>query len=293
MRTMISIAVAVLAVAGCGGGDGSNADSGTLSIAITDAAVDGASRVVVTFSAVEIKPAGGTAVVYVLSPAKSIDLLALSGGATAMLLDAKVLPAGQYQWVRLVVESQQNVPTSYIELASGAQHPLFVPSGEESGLKLNRGFTIAAGGRTDFTIDFDLRKSVIAPRGQAPNYLLKPVLRIVDNLRVGTVSGVVPANLIPTVCTPFIYVFSGANVIPDDLDPAASPDVDPLVSVRVELDSASGAFKFKIPFLEVGTYTLAFTCDGAMDTPDGEETLSFSPTVNVTVNANQTTTLNF
>ena len=46
-------------------------------------------------------------------------------------------------------------------------------------------------------------------------------------------------------------------------------------------------------FLEVGTYTLAFTCDGAMDTPDGEETLSFSPTVNVTVNANQTTTLNF
>jgi len=60
------------------------------------------------------------------------------------------------------------------------------------------------------------------------------------------------------------------------------------VSVPVLLDNATGSFSFKVPFLEVGTYTVALTCDGARDTPDQEETLAFSPTVNVTVNANQT-----
>jgi hypothetical protein len=78
--------------------------------------------------------------------------------------------------------------------------------------------------------------------------------------------------------------------VPDDLDPAPVPDVDPLVSVPVTLDNATGAWNFVVPFVEVGSYTAAFTCDGAKDTPDGEETLVFLPPVNVTVNANQTVT---
>jgi hypothetical protein len=296
MKKLLPIAslVAAAVLVGCGGGSGSGAmlsANGTLGVFVTDAPVDGAANVVVKFTSVEVKPVGGTAMMFDLTPARSIDLLALQGGGSTALLDGVSLPVGNYEWVRLLVAAQQNVPDSYIQLRSGQQYPLYIPSGSESGLKLTRGFMVAAGARTNFTVDFDLRHSVIAPPGQAPNYLLKPVLRIVDNLQVGTLTGSVPAALIPVGCTPFIYVFSGSNVVPDDMDLAPPPDVDPLVTVPVTLDNATGKFSFKVPFLEVGSYTAAFTCDGAKDTPEGEETLMFSPPVNVTVNSNQTVTL--
>jgi hypothetical protein len=42
-----------------------------------------------------------------------------------------------------------------------------------------------------------------------------------------------------------------------------------------------------------GDYTASFTCNGAADTPEGEEVLVFAGTQNVTVTANQTTTIAF
>jgi hypothetical protein len=281
-------------LAGCGGtGDGSSGATGKITLGVTDAPVDGATAVVVKFTAIELKPEDGDAFTIDLAPAQSIDLLALAGGSSRTLLDAREVPAGKYQWVRLVIEAQQNTPSSYIDLKSGERFPLFVPSGSETGLKLIRGFTVAAGGISNFTIDFDLRKSVIAPPGQSPNYLLKPVLRLVDNLQVGTITGTVATSLVPAGCSPLVYLFTGAGVIPDDLDAAAAPDVDPLVSVPVNLDAASGEYRFHAGFIEVGAYTASFTCDGAADTPEGEEVLVFAGTQNLTVVANQTTTLAF
>jgi hypothetical protein len=292
-RKLFMLSAVTLAVTACGGGGGGSAapaSTGVLNIGVTDAPVDGANKVVITFTAIELKPQGGDAVVYDI-PDKSIDLLTLAGGTTAGLLDNQTVPAGRYEWMRLLLDAQQNRNTSFIELTTGGQFPLYIPSGDETGLKLNRGFTVAAGGRSDFTIDFDLRSSIVAPPGQAPNYILRPVLRILDNLRVGTLNGTIPPRLIPPGCTPFIYVFSGTGVVPDDLDPAPSPDVDPLISVAVALNNVTGSYSFRVPFLEVGSYTIAFTCDGAKDAPDAEDVLVFSPTLNITVNANQTVTL--
>jgi hypothetical protein len=283
-------------LAGCGGvgsGDPDAPANGQLTLGVTDAPVDGATAVVVKFTAVELKPEGGNAFTIELAPAATVDLLALAGGNSRTLLDAHTVPAGHYEWVRLLIEAQQNQPSSYIDLATGERFPLFVPSGSESGLKLIRGFNVAAGSISNFTIDFDLRKSVIAPPGQSPNYLLKPVLRIVDNLRVGTIAGTVAAALVPADCSPQVYIFTGTGIVPDDLDSAASPDVDPLVSVPVTLDAASGEYRFRAGFIEVGDYTATFTCNGAADTPEGEEVLVFAGTQNLTVVANQTTTIAF
>jgi hypothetical protein len=119
------------------------------------------------------------------------------------------------------------------------------------------------------------------------------VLRLVDNLRVGTLEGTVAAALIPTGCSPQVYLFAGANAVPDDLDLAPAPDVDPFVSVPVALDTASGEYRFRLAFLESGDYTAAFTCDGAADTPEGDEILVFTGTRNVTVAANQSTVIAF
>lgn len=276
---------------GCGGGDSASSSTGKLSLGITDAPVDDATAVVVKFTAIELKPESGDAFTVNLDPAPSIDLLALAGGSSRELLSEREVPAGRYTWVRLLIDAQQD--SSYIDLEDGRRFPLRVPSGSESGLKLIRGFTVAAGSVSNFTIDFDLRKSVIAPPGQAPNYILKPVLRIVDNLQVGTLTGTVAAAWVPDGCMPLVYLFTGANVVPDDLDSAAAPDVDPLVSVPVELDVASGEWRFRIAFIEAGDYTAAFTCDGALDTPEGEEVLVFQGARNVTVTASQTTAIGF
>jgi len=285
--------IAACLLAGCGGGSGGSSETpmGRISLGITDAPVDGATAVVVKFTAVELKPEDGDAFTINLTPAQSVDLLVLAGGGSRALLENYSVPAGHYQSIRLLIEAQQNQPSSYIDFASGERFPLFVPSGSESGLKLIRGFTVAAGSNSNFTIDFDLRKSVIAPPGQAPNYLLKPVLRMVDNLQVGAIAGKVDAALVTTGCSPQVYIFTGAGVVPDDLDPAAPPDVDPLVSVPVKLDTATGEYRFRAGFIEVGEYTASFTCDGASDTPEGEEVLVFTGTQNVTVNTNQTTAI--
>ena len=183
-------------LAGCGGGGGRQPEApmGRISLGITDAPVDGATAVVVKFIAVELKPEDGSAFTINLTPAQSVDLLVLAGGSSRALLEDYSVPAGRYQSIRLLIEAQQNQPSSYIDFASGARYPLYVPSGSESGLKLIRGFTVAAGSTSNFTIDFDLRKSVIAPPGQAPNYLLKPVLRMVDNLQVGAIAGTVDSG---------------------------------------------------------------------------------------------------
>jgi hypothetical protein len=285
---------AAMLMSGCGGDGGSAApQTGRIGLRITDAPVDAATAVVVKFTAIELKPESGDAFTIALDPAQSLDLLQLAGGSSRELLSDREVPAGHYTWIRLLIDAGQNSSASYIDLEDGQRFPLFVPSGSESGLKLIRGFTVAAGSVSNFTIDFDLRKSVIAPPGQAPNYLLKPVLRLVDNLRVGTLTGTVASALVPAGCTPQVYVFSGANVVPDDLDSAAAPDVDPLVSAPVTLDAASGEYRFRIAFIEAGDYTAAFTCDGALDTPEGEETLVFTGIRNLTIAANESTAIAF
>ncbi len=299
---MSCVCVAVVAALasllhGCGGGgDGSSLEPqamGRLTLGVTDAPVDDAAAVVVKFTAIELKPENGNAFTVNLSPSLSIDLLALAGGGSRPLLQDHAVPAGRYEWLRLLIEAGANEPGSYIDLESGARFPLFVPSGSESGLKLIRGFTVAAGSASNFVIDFDLRKSVIAPPGQAPNYLLKPVLRMVDNLQVGSIAGTVAAALVPPTCSPHVYVFAGAGVAPDDLDAAAAPDVDPLVSVPVALDPNSGEYRYRASFLEVGTYTVSFTCGGATDSPEGDEILIFTGTRDVVVTAGQTAAVSF
>jgi hypothetical protein len=78
--------------------------------------------------------------------------------------------------------------------------------------------------------------------------------------------------------------------VPDDID-ATEPN--PVASVAVALDSASGQYRYRVPFLEAGDYTASFTCDGAKDAPDADNVLAFSGTANVAIAANQTTTKDF
>jgi Domain of unknown function (DUF4382) len=305
-RAAVAAAVSALMLASCGGGDsmGVGPQSSTLSLSLTDAPLSTATKVWVQFAGVEIKPVSGTAQTINFSAPKGFDLLLLQKGNAAMLLNDTVVTAGDYEWVRLILDPAAN--TSYVEDATG-KHYLRIPSGAETGLKLVRGFTMPAGGRADFTIDFVLDKSIITPPGQAPDYMMKPVLRITDNMQVGVIAGTFAANTLGAIpaCVgkaPSVYVYQGSSIVPDDiynpLSGAAdtAPTVDPLVTAAAS--PSNGAYTYRIGYVPVGTYTVAFTCDN--DDPVVDENAPPATPINftvyaqpVTVTVGQTSTVNF
>ncbi len=292
----ISAALSMMLLSACGSGGGD--EMGRLSLAVTDAPVDEASSVVVQFSGVAFKREGAEPeVVQNLTPSpRQLDLLQYQGGRAALLLDGVSLPAGEYQWIRLIVDNEPGVRDSYIELTSGQECELRVPSGAESGLKLMRGFMLPEDGSVALTVDFDLRKSIHAPPGQrsgdcALGYLIRPTLRLVDDANVGAIAGNVDSELITEECLPKVYIFSGASATPDDLEEASGADADPLVVAGVAVENGSTAHPYHAAFLPPGPYTVAFTCDD--DDIAADEPLVFTGAQNVTVQANLIATADF
>jgi hypothetical protein len=271
----------------CGGG---TADTGTMSLHLTDAPVDSASKVVVEFTGVELHPDGASTQRFDFDEPRQIDLLALTGGESTLLLDEVTLPAGRYGQLRLIVNADKEASDSYIELTDGSVHPLFIPSGNQSGLKLNKGFVVPADGHASFTIDFDLRKSVTKPNGLDGAYILRPTLRLVDDAHIGAIAGSVAAEIVTTDgCSPAVYIYAGADVEPGDV----GSSTEPLSSAAVMLDEATGSFDFRAAFLLPGEYTVAFTCMAAADDPETVDEIEFSAPVTVTVAAGTTAKVDF
>lgn len=331
-RRVVSVFSAFsLVFAACGGG-GSGGGSGSLTLGITDAPVDDATSVVVTFHGVDL--IGGDEVVdsFDFDPPRAINLLALQGGNVAALIVDETVPAMEYEQIRLRVDAFDvssgckdaglNSSPTFLTLDpvlsddpqdiidSGVdRYPLCVPSSSNTGLKLVSGFTVPQGGSADFTIDFDLRKAVTEPSGtpyQSPQkYLLRPALRLIDNVNAGHIAGTVDESLLdettdgcsdddPTTGNA-VYVFEGSFVVPDDIDGVDGPDSEPITVAKVEYDADSGEYRYFAAFLPEGPYTVAFTCQADQDSPpvpeesnDGDDTIAFAKPANVAVLADET-----
>lgn len=280
------IALAMLTACGGGsGGGGSAATASTVSISLTDAPVEDAQEVWIQVTGVAFKPEGSAPEIVKDFAPRSLNLLAYQQGRTALLLDKVPFEPGRYQWIRLLIASEPNVRDSYA-MVNGQECELRVPSGAESGLKLNRGLTVPAAGSLALTLDFDLRQSLHAPPGQrsgttgacTQGYLLRPTIRVVDDASVGAIAGTVKfdSGIVPADCKPKVYVYEG-SVTPDDVEDSttASPDVDPLTVIGVEFPAGSATGNYRAAFLPAGNYTAAFTCGN--DDPAADDTLTFTP----------------
>ncbi len=297
-RTVLASLAVVMLASACGGDGGSSATS-SVQVSLTDTPIEDANSVVVSVSGVAFKPEGsGPEVVESFAP-RSIDLLQYQNGRTAILLQDTPMQAGRYQWLRLIIDTQPAVRDSYIVI-NGNECELNVPSGAETGLKMNRPIDVPADGSLALTIDFDLRKSVHAPPGQASGacttgYVLRPTLRLVNDANVGAIDGTVSfeAGSVPADCKPNVYVYEG-TVTPDDMEEtsAASPDIDPLVVVGVTIPAGSTSGTYRAAFIPAGSYTAAFTCD---DDTNDDQSLVFVPPagVAVAVQNNVISTVNF
>lgn len=293
MKNSLVCSSLFLLLTACGGGGGSSSSTGQLSVGITDAPVDEASAVVVVFDGITLKPAGGEAIEIQLDMPLSLNLLDYQGENRAMLLDEETVPVGEYNWMRLAVIEDD----SYIEV-NGEQHALEIPSGAQTGLHLNRGFTVAAGGISDFTIDFDLRKSV--HQEGTGDYKLRPTLRLVDSLEVGSVQGLVDSALITSEsCNNgdnddignAVYLFA-ADQTPSDVQGGAD---DPVASAAVVWNATNEIYEFTLGFVAEGEYILAFTCDASLDDPaeDNSAEMNFVGEQSIVVEAGDTTEVNF
>lgn len=291
---MAALCSAPFWITACNSGSNSSPATGTFSLAITDAPIDSATKVVVEFTGVSIKPASGEVVEFLFPEPRSIDLLQLQGSLSDSLVTDEQVVAGQYEWIRLHVNAvQDNIMDSYIEFDDGTQQELNIPSGAQTGLKLVSGFTVPAGGSADFTIDFDLRKSITSPPGMSAA-ILKPALRLVDNVLAGSILGTVDSNLVnaacadPTMSAGAVYVYTGADVTPVDMQ---GNEDDPIASALVNL--LDGEYRYEVGFLLEGDYTIAYTCEAVNDDPATADEITFEESVTVPVMAGLPTAYDF
>ena len=291
-----ALTILLVALTGCGGGssDDSSDGNGSLTLGLVDGPVEGAEQVVVAFTGIELKPDNGPPMEPIpMDESACDDFDSATGTCSINLLDlvgtdrrvvfSESLPAGHYQWVRLLVNAERNVMDSYLVTLDGRMCSLYIPSGSETGLKIVSGVTVTANGVSDYTLDFDVRKSITNPPGLsdpdqqcADNYVLKPAIRIVDTTEVGTVAGTVDDSVLAAdeSCTldelgrydnVAVYVFDdeAGTAVADDLD---GDDGDPLTSASVVWNDEEQGYTYEVGFLLApGAYHLGLTCTADLD----------------------------
>lgn len=286
----VSCTIASVLLIGCSGDTDLTVNDGGITLAITDAAVDDVSVVLIEFSGIEFKPSTDSAFTINIVPPMRINLLDYQGSQSVPLLNNKSIDSGTYDWIKLKINANDGISDSYVIANGTSQYSLYMPSGNENGLTLNQGFTIPATGGIHLTIDFDLRKSITAPQSPDTNYILKPSLRQVITSNTGNISGTVSSTTMQdALCTGTsyaVYAYEGQGVTPDDVDGIG---VEPITtSLLTDI-----TYNYSLGFLNEGDYTIAFTCHAATDLPTSNDTLNFIGTTNITVTAGQTATHDF
>ncbi|MFU8783911.1 DUF4382 domain-containing protein [Aliidiomarina sp.] len=288
----------------------SSDDTAQFSLAVSDAPVEQANVVMVCFESVELVGNGDQPQRFVIGESENavaandlclddtgnpipntrgVDLLTLQGAEAEALIESAPVPAGSYGQLRLDIAPNG----SYVEDINGDTRPLRVPSNQ---LRLD-GVTLAANQAFIYTLEFDLRKALVAPPG-LPHYQLKPRgLRLVDNAEIGHVEGFVsetlllengcnvpPENADDPVAA--VYFYSGHDLELDSLTDNSDDENGPYASVSVKFDGA-GSYPFSLGYLHAGDYFAAVTCD-TDDDPEEETDLTFFYGENITIDVNST-----
>ncbi|MGL1885689.1 MAG: DUF4382 domain-containing protein [Reichenbachiella sp.] len=129
------------------------------------------------------------------------DLIQLTNGTEAFLGEIE-LPEGQMGQVRLILGENNEL------VVDGVTKDLTVPSGSQSGLKLNVDGDIVGGVTYKLIIDFDAAKSVVEA-GNSGKYNLKPVIRAEFEAQTGAIEGV----LSPADVESVVYAIMGTDSV--------------------------------------------------------------------------------
>ncbi len=271
----VLVAVLLSVLSGCGGDDEAfgfrprAGNTGSINLYVTDAPIDYATEVVLTFTGVVLERAEGDPVHLRVQPARSINLLSLQWGNRAQLLDDVTVPAGEYESLRLLVLADVQTTDSYVGFVDGSLASLYVPRGEDVGLEIREEFIVSAGGTTDFVVDFDLRRGLVR-RHDTLDYRLYPYLRFAREDNMGALQGRVPYGFLTGPnCDNGLNHDTGNAVFLFQGDEISGNSEDVVASGSVRLDPDSGHYTYFIDVLPSGRYTVAFTCRAADRHYDG------------------------
>lgn len=200
-------------------------DHGMLKVLLTDApaAFD---SVNITFSEIKVNLNGEW--ISVSEDTQSINLLDLSNGKTTEI-GSEIVPVGLYTQMRLKIIDANVVVNS-------EKHSMDVPSGAQSGLKLNANFEIVEGSTYETVLDFDANRSIVTtgPPNNPNGYKLKPTIRVISTAVTGSISGII-AN--------------SQNL------PIAVTIVDTGTVTSSQIDTTTGSFR--LAFLPEGYYQIS------------------------------------
>jgi len=239
-------------VTGCD--TGTDAGTGTMTVEMADAPIDSADAVNVTIERVEVNRVGSQDNWITLSePQQTYDLLNLANGATAVI-GSSALEAGTYPQIRLILSQDGHS----VEI-DGQVYDMFVPSGAQTGVKLNINAEIEEDIEYTLLLDFDASRSVVdaGSNNQVP-YLLKPVIDAKEKAITGNIEGTVD----PATAEPVVYAIDNSGT-----------EADTLSSTVANTESGY----FKLIGLEEGAY------DVSIDPRDDSYAIKNIQDVSVTV----------
>ena len=251
----------------------------TVRVLLTDAPIDYVASAMVDIGAVELVPADDGEHVLLSEDGTDgpVNLLELQDAATTLLAEAEI-EAGTYAQLRLIVESASVALVEGYAFNDGStEMDLRVPSGAQTGIKLNLGAADGdegegaggleiVSGEMVLVVDFDVSRSFViqgSPETSAGinSMSFKPTLRVVVIDVAGSISGTVATALDSTSV--------------DSLTVTAEPaDEGVLEAYQTQAATAmtdsTGAYT--LHYLVPGTYWVKVTPPaGAAASPDSTE----------------------
>ena len=154
-----------------------------LSVHLVDGPLDGLAEVNIDLQRIAIVSESGKET-ELGQPGAILDLLKLQGGVSEVISRNELL-ADRYSQLRLELGTRNS-----LKLSDGSVVPLRVPSGRQSGLKIQIDMNLATASRQDVFVDFDVAESLhLQMNSRVPRFMLRPVLRGVVQQRSGTLFG--------------------------------------------------------------------------------------------------------
>ncbi|MEW6989079.1 DUF4382 domain-containing protein [Colwelliaceae bacterium 6441] len=291
----------------------------TFTLGISDAPVDNADEVVITIESITFTRDGDDVVFDTFSNESEgivdaetvmLDLLQFQGSAQFNILENATIPIDNYNQVIINVLDEDST-LSYVTELDGSIKSIKVPS---DNLKLG-GIAITGDSENQqFTVEFNLRKSMTYKPGKE-EYNLKPTgVRIVNNDETGIIAGNVDLDAINTdincmAGTHLIYLYQGTDLdmslLADTFDSEntdnGAPDsaISPFDAVTPTLDIDTNNYTYEFGFVPTGEYTLAYACNTSEngDDPDFYDEIIVpnpaSEIIEIEVEGNETTNQNF
>ncbi len=236
-----------------------------LSVLLTDAPSDYIASAMVDIGEVILVPAGdGDHIVLSEDGTEDyVNLLELQGAATTSIANAEI-EAGEYSQLRLIVEAAKVELAEGYEFRDGStEMDLKVPSGAQTGIKLNlsdaegEGPLLIGGGESVLVLDFDVNRSfVIQGNPETPagikGVLFKPTIRVTGRDVAASISGTV-STLIDDLD------LSGLTVTAEPADGGATEGYQTMAGTALTADDGSYTIFFLVP----GSY------DVSVEAPEG------------------------